>query len=520
MLKLSFAIGVYSYAIFILGLTGLLYPFQVGFITILLGLFLFFSFKENLSLLNFKEVKKKDVIEKTLFVLLLILFLVALIGALGPETAFDSLWYHLTIPKLFALHHKVYFIDGNLFYYSLFPKLTEMLYVPALILGNETIAKLIHFFFGILSCLALYKLARIYLSRRLSLLAVVAFYSNLVVMWLSTTAYTDLTRVFYETGALLYFVIAVKTSKTKNIIISILFLGFAICAKVLALGSIPIFVIMVLLIPKLLLLQKLRWVLFYIFVPILIALPWFLISFYYTKNPFYPLFTDLGLRISPLELLNPYAFSKTLVGILLFASDPISPVYFMAIPLVIFKFSSMWKKYKYLAVYSLSAFIIWYFTVQEGGARFLTVLLPAFTVLSIAAVLEYKGKVVRYMFFGIIVLVAIINVLYRGVAEAKYIPVIFGFESKQSFLMNNLNFSFGDFYDENEDIKRLVGKNRVLLINMHNLYYLNFPFTLEEFKTSQKYSYVLVQNGVIPSKYQKSKLIYINKKTHVKLYKL
>src|SRR6185437_14950424 len=116
----------------------------------------------------------------------------------GPEIGFDALWYHLTLPKLYLGWHQVRHIPGGLLYYSDMPKLTEMLYISGLAILGETGAKLIHFSFGILCCIALYKVGRKFFSPLLSLIAVAIFYSNLVVGWESISAYIDLARTFFN----------------------------------------------------------------------------------------------------------------------------------------------------------------------------------------------------------------------------------------------------------------------------------------------------------------------------------
>ena len=132
-------------------------------------------------------------------------------GALGPEIGFDALWYHLTIPKLYLENNSIFYIPGGLLYYSTIPKLTEMLYTAAIALNGEILAKLIHFCFGILTCVALFKLSRLFFSLKISLIAVVIFYSNLVVGWQSITAYVDLARTFFEIMALWAFAKFVKS---------------------------------------------------------------------------------------------------------------------------------------------------------------------------------------------------------------------------------------------------------------------------------------------------------------------
>src|SRR3989344_8285715 len=167
--------------------------------------------------------------------------LINLIGALGPEFSFDALWYHLTIPKIFINEHKIFFIPGGLFYYSIMPKLGEMLFIPALMFGNEIISKLIQWTFGMLSAFVVYKISRNFFDQKLSIIASLIFYSSLVVAWQSTIAYIDLIRSFFEIMALWGFLEFYKSKNNKWLIGSALMIGFAISTKLLAVGSLLIF---------------------------------------------------------------------------------------------------------------------------------------------------------------------------------------------------------------------------------------------------------------------------------------
>jgi len=336
-------------------------------------------------------------------------------------------------------------------------------------------------------------------------------------MWLSITAYSDLSRAFFEVGALYFFLRYWKESSKKMLFFSSVFLGFAICTKLISIGTLIILIALIAL-KKRLIRRKISEVLLFTAVSVGIALPWFILSFYYTANPFYPLFSDLHLPHSPLVLLSPLVMVKTFISIFLFSPDPISPFYLSLIPPLIFNVKKIAKKHRVLLILSLLLYSMWYFTSQSGGARFLSSYLPLFTVLGILIVREFKKRIL-YIFIAITLSVACFNIAYRAVANAKYVPVILGTESRQDFLMHHLNFDFGDFYDENGEISEIVGNDKVLLINMHNLFYVDFPFTLQEW-SSRDYKYILTQKSQLPEQYKNALLIYKNDKTHVKLYKL
>ena len=78
-----------------------------------IGLFLFITRKDISYGLRFiKQVSVKNLHkQKTISLLLFLVVLqvsINLIGVLGPELAFDALWYHLTLPKIYLEKHSLF----------------------------------------------------------------------------------------------------------------------------------------------------------------------------------------------------------------------------------------------------------------------------------------------------------------------------------------------------------------------------------------------------------------------------
>ena len=122
-----------------------------------------------------------------------------------------------------------------------------------------------------------------------------------------------------------------------------------------------------------------------------------------------------------------------------------------------------------------------------------------------------------------IVTQAVVGIGARAYANAKYLPVLLGQESRQEFLLEHLNFDFGDFYDADAEIKNLVGESgKVLVYDIHNLYYVDFPFDHQSWAgPRENYTHVLVGSGnTLSEKLKPAELIYQNHLTRVKLFKL
>ena len=512
MFTLALSVGIYSYLIFGLGILGLLYKQTIIIVTALTLLFsLLFLSRKNIWVFR---LPKKLTFSVFLTILLVIQVLVNLVGALGPELGFDALWYHLTLPKIYFENHSIDYIPGGLLYYSAMPKLTEMLYVAGLALGSEIFPKLIHFSFGILCLLAIYKVARKFLSKNYSLLVLVLFYSNLVVGWMSITAYIDLARTFFEMMALWAFLEWIEKKEQKWLVISAVMLGFAISTKLLAMGSLFIFSVIIILV---FLKNKKQFsnltigLFVYWLICLLIPLPWFVFSFVHTGNPVYPFFTNIYPVKLNFNLINPLTLS-----------DPISPIYVIFLPTALFLYGKFKPALKIVLLYSFLAVAFWHLTPQTGGGRFILPYLPALSLVSILVIALIRKNKLQKIFIWLIIFLGFFSIFYRGIANFKYVPVILGAQSKSQFLSGNLNFSFGDFYDtDGYFAKKIKEGDKVLLYGFHNLYYVNFPFIDASYvKKGDMFNYIAVQEDNFPERFKFWNLIYYNKKTDVKLYSI
>ena len=533
MFALAIVIGIYSYGIFLLGILGMLYPrvilvFSVLFIVVTLYL----QTRSIGRILEIREIWERA--KRSRFCAFLLFFLVAqglinLVGALGPEHGFDALWYHLTLPKMYLAYHTIVHFPGGILYYSDMPKLTEMIYVAALALQGETLAKITHLFFGVLSVLALYKLARLLLPVAFSLLAAAIFYSNLVVGWESITAYVDLTRTFFEILALFGIILYVSRNDKKWLYESAVMLGLAVTTKLLAIGSLlPLCLIIVWYGIKSKQKRKniISSTLLYCLIVMIIPMPWFVFSFIHTGSPVYPFFSTVFEPQIPLFLANPIKMLHDVYMLFTKAADPISPLYLMTIPLVFFSFRKYDTQRKMVVIYSLAALFVWYITPQTGGGRFIVPYLPAFSLVTAFVIEEihtlrfsYRGPTISFANI-VIVFVLLISLLYRGVANSKYIPVLLGQETKAEFLTKHLNFSFGDFYDTDSYFqKTITGKDKVLLYGFHNLYYVDFPFIDSSWvQKGNTLNYIAVQNGEFPDRFRHYSHVNFNQLSKVRLY--
>ena len=523
MFEIGIAIGIFSYLIFFIGLAGLLYaPFVIIISLLFWGGFVVWKRQEILLFIRSFHVKHTDPWVFAGVFYLVLQALINSIGLLGPEIGFDATWYHLTLPKLYLAFHAIFHIPGTVLYYSDMPKLTEMLYTAGLSFGSDFFARGIHFLFGILTCVVLYKIGKKFFSPTWAILLPVIFYSSLVVGWESISAYIDLARTFFAALALFAFLDWTDTKEKKLFVYAAIFVGLTITTKLLALPDIALYAVVIYFVernlPKA---TVVRHSGIFAGIALLCPLPWLVFAYIHTGDPFYPLFSKhFGIAGYTLwNLLNPVYFLQTVWSTFGSASDPLHPIFLALLPFFLLFAKKIWKEIPLVALFAVGGLGIWYITPQTGGGRYI---LPYLTPLSVVAVfiLTKLSLMWKKVFLSFIVLVAALSLGYRGIANAKVIPLLTHKETMAKYMQAHLQFNLGDFYDtDGYFASHIKPTDVVLLYGFHNLYYVDFPYIDSAWvRKGDWFNYVAVQGSGMPKKFMYWNLVYFNPVTHVRLY--
>ena len=525
MVVLAISLGIYAYLILALGLLGWLYKIPVLMISLPFILFWLFQLKKvKFNYSNWIKEISKDKLAGLLLVLLGIQVIINFLGAISPELSFDALWYHLPSVKMYVENHRIFYIPGWLMWPANLTRLTEMYYTVSQLFGNEIWAKLIHFSFGIFSVIALFNLLKRYFSLKICLLGIATFYTMLIVGWQSTTAYIDLSRTFFEILALDMFLQWYNSKKDSLLRESAVLLGLVISTKIMAFSSLIAFVIILFFLLKK---ERIRKILIFGLLSILIVSPWLILSFIHTGNPLFPLFGNLKNPASPGIPINGLPWFITEIPHLflypwkatIMPDDIISPVYLILLPLVLL---TIWKQkidFKIMGFYILLGLIF----SPRNSNRYLLPYLPALTlvILSVFNLEYFKTKKWQRLFIAIIIFGILVNLGSRILATKKFVPYLSKSETKAEFLTHNLNFGFGDFYDTDNWFRDNIQKDHLVLIyDIHNLFYVDFPYVHESWAKPGTYiTHILVGNNQkLPEKFGKRILLYRNYKTGVRLY--
>jgi hypothetical protein len=228
--------------------------------------------------------------------IVLIGLIVALVGALAPETEWDALWYHLWLPKLWLSQgHPV---DNVAEYIVLYPLTWELLFGDSMALGGPVGAKLLHFTCLPLTTVLVYQCTHRFIPSTSPWLAAALFITVPTVLWEATTAYIDLALALHV-GLVLYALFRYMDGRQWQwLALAMVNLGLALATKHLALfvwgltiGGLAV----ALWWTERTLCQVLMPVVTFAVLSLLLPLPWYIRSWQASGNPFFPeLFSIFG----------------------------------------------------------------------------------------------------------------------------------------------------------------------------------------------------------------------------------
>lgn len=313
-------LGILAYSIYIIGSAGFLYKEAVLSLIFLFGLFAVRPVYDLVCRIRLPDmaasIKTLNGFEKFLLITVIFIPSVSLFGAFAPEIGNDTLAYHLYHPKIFIENNRIGYIPFTR--ESLWPYLTEMLFTIGLILKSVTIAKLFHYFFGVLSVMALYSFARRFFGRKEALLASALFYSAPGIFMQSVYSYVDLSLCLYSFLALYIFIVwSEKAEDIKLIALSGVFTGLALSVKVL--GGITLISLSCMMIIILFRKRKgpasfTKNISIFILSALLVSCVWYIRSYIVTGNPVYPFFYNVFNSGWPSDLGKHMGYMKGIIG--------------------------------------------------------------------------------------------------------------------------------------------------------------------------------------------------------------
>ena len=303
---LGLGFGSLSLLIFALGILQLYYTWAIYSVLGMLSVFSFFEVKKvKLQKPQLSSSKPRFTMFGIFFLGLLgVAAIINLVGALIPESFYDSLVFHLAVPTLYKINHGIKNIET--IFMSHFPQNMQMLYTLSLLLGTDILAKLIHWIMGIFVVLLVYTFGRKYFNYRVGLLAAAIFYTIPMVAMQSRVTGVELSLTFFELLAVFalvnWFAINGRKEKPKPakdswLIMAGIFSGLAMGVKYTAMYSFLLFAISVFLVTTIVHKEKIKMSFkkTFLFCAVATALfsPWLIKNTIYTNNPINPFLSSI-----------------------------------------------------------------------------------------------------------------------------------------------------------------------------------------------------------------------------------
>lgn len=432
------------------------------------------------------------------------LALAVLIPAMAPPSGadWDSLAYHLAIPKLYLQHHGFYYIDFAS--HSNFPFLVEMLYTPALSMGSPAGAKMVHYLYGVLLVLAVVMLVRKHFTPKAAPLAALAIAGMPIVLWEATTAYIDLATALYTVLAVHFLVDYLDSSDRRALVGCGIAAGFAASTKMTGLALIALLAGWVVI-------DRFRGrvvarAVMFVGVALLVCSPWYLKTLIYTGNPVYPFFYSIfGGRDWTSELARNYAASQAEFGMggglgnfllipwnLTFhwtafcdRGQPwliVGPILLVAVLLLLLARCRS-RKLIGLILFFVVQLAVWFALTQQS--RYL---IPAFAVLAVIvagiAYADDRLRITRITLYVTFAATALVGVWMLVPFVRSAAPVVFGSETQSQYLTRTLSiYTAQEWINSNAPFKATVA-----LFGDTRGFYLDRPYVWADWGHNKRFT--------------------------------
>lgn len=400
--SVALGLGVVSYLMFLLGLFNLLYR-SVVLIALLAGFLMCYRIwlRWPADLLLAVKQLRATKLGSIAIAIAIAIFIFGLsfyiwILPLYPPTGFDSTMYHLTAAKIYARTHGLSFLEYVRL--PIFPQASHMLFTLALLVYDDILAQQIEQLMLITLVATVVAFGKRMFSYRTGCWAAAILLAQPAVLWVASVAYIDMGVTLYTTTTVYAFWNWLESRHRHWLALAGAFCGISIGTKYSALFFLAAFTLAALFVGF----KQRKWQPSLIFagVALLVAAPWLVRNFYYTRNPLFPMFESIfgsvfgygldqaqnyrGISVVALNLVDlgrSWHYLLTLPWQLAFhKSKPFSPLYFFLLPLALV-FAVIDRRIRFLLALTVGFTICWFFAFQQ-----FRYLIPALPLMSLAVV--------------------------------------------------------------------------------------------------------------------------------------
>ncbi len=507
----AIGLGLMGFLVLAIGVVGLLKPWLM-WLLLALGILFFWSdilswFRDWKGLFRV-ELSKLSWISAGF---VLSISLLGLLQALAPPLKWDSLVYHLEMPRQYLDSGKIIYLENNLFVG--FPQLAEMNYTWAMALRSGQTAGVLGWAIGMLALVGVEGLARQLVNPQVGWIAPAIITGAHVGQALSW-AYVDLWVMLFGVSMLIALTAYFQNNKKFWLLVAALMVGFALSTKYTAGILLPIGSLMLVLNwlkinrkqPVSESSETIRALIVdlvtFAFIVFILFSPWLIKNYVFTNNPLYPfLFPGRDLDALRQSFHKGSLTSRTLLDDVLLPwhvtvlsveggniegipryDASIGPLFLALFPLVVVG----WNKIKTERVVILRSFLwlslaVWVYWASVAHladslmrARHYFGVFPIFAVLAVAGYWSISQIKISQVRVGrLIAALMILSYVLTGLTllivfvSANPLPLLLGLETKQDYLEDQL----GWYAVAMETVNDLPSQSKILFLWESRPYY-------------------------------------------------
>lgn len=474
-------LGTLGYGFLALGLVGLLRPLAIWAMLALAAVWARPQVRRWPA--RWREsraaLRPPSFFERLGLTLIIAMLAIVLVRDLAPVTDYDGLAYHLVVPRNYLRAGGIVPYPGEAHFN--FPLTVDLLYVPAVLLGLESAARLIHLGFGVLLGLGVYTLTeRLLGSRKRSWLALLVLGTTPVIGTVGGYAHTDLGWALFEFLAA-YALLCWITGEGRGwLALAGIFAGLGLGSKYLGLPVLGVLGLVLLIQLGLLAHRPWRQVLtrglLFGLVALVVAAPWYLKNWLWLGNPVYPLwFGGVGwdaYESAKLEFMGTsYGPRQGVLGFLLLPWDLFrysigwfGPIPFafptpLSLLLPLYLLVRRRSTINLILLISLLRFGTW--AISARNPRYLMDIYPLLGVAVAYLLAELaRRRGIRALVQGVVFVLLVANLTWQVslLVLEDPIPVVLGLESREDYLIehNHPPYRAIDFINQLPDDSRVL----------------------------------------------------------------
>ena len=233
-------VAVVSVSILICGLAALLW------LPVLLAILLIWSLFARKEIIGLPKLVTRGVgqlvgsddsraLALTGMVILTLVAAVMIIQAVAPPSDWDSLMYHLQVPRHFLQEGRIYLPHDNL--HTAFVGLAHMLYLPLLALGSSTGPAVLSTLFALLLGLAVFSLASRFFNMTTASISLITLWATTGILLVAITPRLDVTlALFLLLAQYALLIVLSEPSRRSHFFLAAFLLGSAVGVKYNALA--------------------------------------------------------------------------------------------------------------------------------------------------------------------------------------------------------------------------------------------------------------------------------------------